>query len=92
MAEDRWLDVRSGAAQSAVAGPIDRLEQGGAHAGEDSPVGLKVIKVAIGNSAAKVSGDVLQILSLAAVDVARQVEVEVVLRVADLGQWYASVG
>ena len=39
-----------------------------------------------GDAAAQVAVDVLQVLRLGAVDVAREVEVEVVLRVADLGQ------
>ena len=56
------------------------LEQRGAHAGEDLPVALERIEVALRDAAAQVAVDVLQVLRLGAVDVARQVEVEVVLR------------
>ncbi len=72
--------------QPAVAGPARRLEQRGAHAGKHLPVAVERIDVAVRDAAAQVAVDVLQVLRLGAVDVARQVEVEVVLRVGDLGQ------
>ena len=66
-----------------VAG-AERFEQGGAQAGHDFPIMAEGIEVALGDAAAQVGVDVLQVLRLGAVDVAREVEVEVVLRVGDL--------
>ena len=74
----------SGSLQARVAGAAGGLEQRGAHAGEHLPVVGQRVEVALGDAAAQVAVDVLQVLGLGAVDVARQVEVEVVLRVGDL--------
>jgi len=86
VAEDGGLDVRDGDLELAVAGPVALLEERGAHAGEDLPVAIEVVNVSIRNAAAQMAVNVLQVLRLGAVDVARQVEVVVVFRVADLGQ------
>ena len=80
VAEDGGLDVGGRDAKLAVAGAAGRLEQRGAHGGEDLPVGAQGVEVAVGDAAAQVGVDVLQVLGLGAVDVARQVEVVVVLR------------
>ena len=69
-----------------VAGPPGRGEERGADGREDLPVAVEGVDVAVGDAAAQVGVDVLQVLRLGAVDVAREVQVEVVLRVADLGQ------
>ena len=86
VAEDGGLDLARRHFELAVAGPPRRLEERGAHGGEDLPVAVEVVDVAVRDAAAQVGVDVLQVLRLGAVDVAREVEVEVVLRVADLGQ------
>ena len=84
VAEDGGLDLRDGELELAVAGAVGLLEQRGAHAGDDLPVAVERINVAVRDAAAQVAVDVLQVLRLGAVDVAREVEVVVVLRVADL--------
>ena len=86
MAEDGGLDLADGDREPGVAGAVGRGEERGAHGGEDLPVAVEAVDVAVGDAAAQVGVDVLQVLGLGAVDVAREVEVEVVLRVADLGQ------
>ena len=86
MAKDGGLDVRHGHPELAVAGAIGLLEHRGADAGDDLPVAVEVVDVAIRDAAAQMGVNVLQVLRLGAVDVAREVEVEVVLRVADLRQ------
>ena len=48
------------------------------------PVAVERIDVAVGNAATQVAVDVLQVLGSGAVDVTGEIEVEVVLRVADL--------
>ena len=84
MAEDGGLHLGDGELQLAVAGAVGLLEQGGAHAGDDLPVvRSERIDVALRDAAAQVAVDVLQVLRLGAVDVAREVEVVVVLRVGD---------
>ena len=83
MAEDGGLHFGDGELERGVAGAIKLLEQGGAQAGHDFPVIAKRIEVALGDAAAQVAIDVLQILRLGAVDVAREVEVVVVLGVGD---------
>ncbi len=83
MAEDGGLHFGDGKLELAVAGAVGRLEQGGAQAGHDLPVVAEGIEVALGDAAAQVAVDVLQVLRLGAVDVAREVEVVVVLRVGD---------
>jgi hypothetical protein len=54
-----------------------------AHAGDNLPVASEVINIALRNAAAQVAVDVLDVLRLGAVDVAREVEIVVVLRVGD---------
>ena len=86
VAEDGGLDFGDRHPQLAVAGAVALFEQGGANAGKDFPIGFqaqRVINVALGNAAAQMAVDVLQVLRLGAVDVAREVEVVVVLRVGD---------
>ena len=85
MAEDGGLDLGDGQLEAGVPGPARRLKQGGAHAGKNLPIGSEGIKIPLRNATAQVPVDVLQVFGLAAVDVARQVEVVVVLRVGDLG-------
>ena len=75
MAEDGGLHLGDRELQRGVAGAIELLEQGGAQAGHDLPVIAERIEVALGDAAAQVAVDVLQVLRLGAVDVAREVEV-----------------
>ena len=83
VAEDGGLDLaRCGTLELRSSRAAGRLEQRGAHAGEDLPVAVERVEVALRDAAAQVAVDVLQVLRLGAVDVAREVEVEVVLRVA----------
>ena len=84
--EDRGLHLGQRQLEARVARATGGLEQRGAHAGEHLPVVGERVEIALGDAAAQVALDVLQVLRLRAVDVARQVEVEVVLRVRDLGQ------
>jgi hypothetical protein len=77
--------------QLAVAGAVALFEQRGANAGKDFPIGFqsyRVINIALGNAAAQMAVDVLQVLRLGAVDVTREVEVVVVLRVGDFLDWH----
>ena len=83
VAEDGGLHLGDGKLQLAVAGAVGLFEQGGADAGDDLPVAGEVINIALGDAAAQVAVNVLHVLRLGAVDVARQVEVVVVLRVGD---------
>ena len=84
VAEDGGLHLGERQLQARVAGAARGLEQHGAHAGEHLPVRAERVEIALRDAAAQVAVDVLQVLGLGAVDVARQVEVEVVLRVGDL--------
>jgi len=84
VAEDSRLHLGDGELELRVAGAVGFLEQCGAHRGDDLPVGCEGINVLVGDAAAQVGVDVLQVLRLGAVDVAREVEVVVVLRVGDL--------
>ena len=61
-----------------VAGAV-RLEQGGAEGGADLPILLEGIEVPCRDAAVEVAADVLDVLGLLGIDVAGQVEVEVVL-------------
>ena len=82
MAEGGRLDFGRGWLNGAVA-RAERCEQGGAQAGHDLPVVAQRIEVALGDAAAQVAVDVLHILGGDRVNVARQVEVEVVGRARD---------
>ena len=62
----------------------ERMEEGGFEAGENGPVWFEGSDVAVGDAAVQVAGDVLKVFWLLAVNVARQVEVELV--VLDLGE------
>ena len=86
VAEDGRLDVSGGDFQLAVAGTVGLLEQRGADGGDDLPVGFERVNVAVRDAAVEMGVDVLNVLRFGAVDVAREVEVEVVLRVTDLGE------
>ena len=83
MAEDGGLHLADRELQLAVAGAVGLLEQGRAHGGMTSSSSVEGVNVALGDAAAQVAVDVLQVLRLGAVDVAREVEVVVVLRVGD---------
>ena len=80
--EDGGLDFSLDWLNGAVAG-TKRLEQSVAQAGHDLPVVAEGIEVALGDAAAQVAVDILEVLRLGAVDVAREVEVVVVLGVGD---------
>ena len=78
MLVDRGLDRRLVHGEIEVAGAVG-LEQRLPELRADGPVALQGIDSAAGDAALQVAVDVLQVLGLLAVDVARQVEVEVVL-------------
>ena len=82
VAEDHRLDIAVD--QLEVTSVAGGLEQRGTQLRHHLPVAPQGIDISLGDAAAQVAKDVLNILRLGAVDVARQVEVEVVLRVADL--------
>src|SRR5688572_22134893 len=82
--EDGGLDVGCGDAELAVTS-AGLLEQGIADARDDFPVAAEGVEIAVGYATAQVGGDVLEILGLGAVDVARKIEIVVVFRVVDLG-------
>lgn len=77
VAVDQRLDLGGRGAECGVAG-TGRLEEGGAEFGADVPVVVKGIDVAVGDAAEEVAADVLDVLGLLGVDVAGQVEIEVV--------------
>src|SRR4030095_8882233 len=54
------------------------MEEGGFESGENAPIFFEGSDVAVGNAAAQVTGNVLHVLWLLAVNVARQVEVELI--------------
>ena len=83
MAEDGGLDVSSRDAQLAVAGAVGLLEQRRTHGGNDLPIRAERIDIVVGDAAAQMGADVLQVFRVAAVDVARQIEVVVVPAVGD---------
>lgn len=84
MLEDGLLDARRRDLELRVARP-HRLEERVPNAGEHGPVATERVEVAGGDAAAEVGVDVLHVLGLGGVDVAREVEIEIVLGVADLG-------
>ena len=64
--------------EATVARTVGRLKERGPHAGQDVPVGRQTIEIAVRDTALEMRGDVLHIFRLAAVDITRQIEVEVV--------------
>ena len=62
--EDGGLDVGGGYLELAVAGASGLGEQRRTHAREDLPVACERIDVAVGDAAAQVAVDVLQVLGL----------------------------
>ncbi len=85
MPEDGRLYVTGRHPQRAVALAQGR-EQARADAGENGPVFGEGVDVPVGDAAMQMRLDVLQILRLSAVNVAGQVEVEIVFGIADLRQ------
>ena len=75
---DGGLDGRLVHGEIEVAGAVV-LEQGLPELRADVPVALERIDIGGGDAALQVALDVLEVLGLLAVDVARQVEVELVL-------------
>ena len=86
VAEYGGLDVRASNLETAVAGALRLFEQCGAHGWEDLPIVFERVNVTIRDAAAQVGVNVLQVLRFGAVNVTREVKVEVVLLVADFGQ------
>ncbi|MNH37318.1 hypothetical protein D3C79_982120 [compost metagenome] len=66
-----------------VTGMAGRLEQRRTQGWHHLPVAVKGVDVTLGNATAQMAVDILNVLRLGTVDVARQVEVKVVLRIAD---------
>ena len=83
--EDGLLHLADVEGQVAVAGTV-RLEQLAAQLREGVPVGAEQVEVAVRDAAVQVGVEVLDVLGFGRVDVARDVEVVVVLRVGDLGE------
>jgi hypothetical protein len=73
VAEDGGLHPGNREPQLAVAGAVELLEQGNAQSRHDLPVIAERINVALRDTAAQTTVNVLQILRLGAVDVAREV-------------------
>jgi hypothetical protein len=69
LAEDGGLDVRRRDAELAIAATGGFLEQRGTHAGDGIPVGVEGVEIALGDAAAQVGGEILNVLGLGAVDV-----------------------
>ena len=88
VAEDGGLHLANREPQLTVAGAVELLERGGAQTRHGLPVIAKRIKVVLRDAAAQMAVDVLQILRLSAVDVAREVEIVVVLWVGDFLDGY----
>ena len=83
--EDGGLDLGDGEGQGGIAGAGGFSKQSGAEAGHDLPVVAEGIEVTVGDAAAEMGVDVLEVFGLGAVDVAGEIEVEVVLEVGDFG-------
>ena len=81
--EDRPLHLRDGNPELGVTGAISWREQGGAHRRQDAPVVGQCLDVAVRDTATQMGVNVLPILRLGTVNVTREVEVVVVLRVGD---------
>ena len=83
MAEDGRLDLGQRQFEAGIAGAAGGFKQCGTHAGQHLPVGgqrvVGGIKVALGDAAAQVALNVLQVLRLGTVDVPWQIQVVVVL-------------
>src|SRR5258707_1041384 len=88
MAEDGGIHLVNREPQLTVAWAVELLEQGGAQTRHDLPVIAKRIDIGLRDAAAQMAVDVLQILRLSAVNVAREVEVVVVLWVSDFLDGY----
>src|SRR5205085_1027876 len=84
MAGNRRLDVRDRRLQLDVARPIAVLEEHLPEFGERFPVVSKRINVTLRDPSVEVGVDVLHVFRLARVDVAREVQVEVVRCALDL--------
>ena len=86
VAKDGRLHLGEGRLEACVAGAtsffVKGLKQHAAHSGEHLPVGAERVDVTLRDTTAQVPVDVLQILGLGTVYVARQVEVVVVLESA----------
>ena len=76
MGGDRGLQLRRRHRQLQITGPL-RPEQGLAQLRAHLPIGLQGVDVALGDAAAQVRLDVLQVFGFGTVDVAGQVEVVV---------------
>src|SRR5262245_14374109 len=87
MAEYRTLDFVYRQLQSAVTRATRGFEQHRADRWQHPPIAIERIEIAIGNSAAQVCVNVLEILEFGAVDVSRQVQVKIILRIHDLRDW-----
>ena len=83
MAKDRGLHSNDWDSQLAVTRTVAILEQSRAYFGNDLPISFECINVALGNPAAQMSVNVLQVLRLAAINVARKIQIVGILCVAD---------
>ena len=82
---DSRVDRGRGDAEPAVPGAAGALEERGAERREDVPPGAQSVEVAVGDAAVEVRVEVVQVLELARVHVAGNVQVVVVGGVGDLG-------
>ena len=90
MAQDGGLQLWQRQLQLHIASMSSRFKEALAYARQHLPVSRqrasRVVQVTHRDAAAQVRRNVVQVFRLAAVDVARQVQVEVVLRIGNLGQ------
>src|SRR5271165_1434031 len=82
VAKDGGFDFANRDLELRVTGPTGIFEQRGAHSREYLPVPFEGINVAVRDATPQVGINVLEVLRVAAVNVAREVEIEVVLRIA----------
>src|SRR5674476_1093583 len=87
--KDGLLDLTNVDRQITVARPV-RLEELAAELRECIPIGAQRVEVPIRNAAVEVRMEILNVLGLRGIDVARDVEVVVILRVGDLAEWHES--
>ena len=83
MAEDGGFHFLDGQLQLTVASTVPFLKQCGTDARNNLPIAGERINVTVWDPATKMSVNILHVLRLGAVDVAREVEVVVVLRTGD---------
>src|SRR5208282_2772345 len=88
VAEDGGLYFGYGELHLAVARTVSLFEKFGTHGGNELPVRRKGIDITVWDTASQMTVNILQILRFGAVNIARQVKVEVVPRITDFCHRY----